>query len=387
MGAPRAGSLNVWDEWGEGQPFAYVPTEALAWPVRDNALSLYVAACTLADVHGEFFAPEGGWAAALGCSVRTARRSIAELLAHTLIFDPAAPMYEADVSRFDLQAQGGRRKEYLLQIPRQDPDTGIFDAEGLAMRPFARVPVRMWADPEFSPAMRRVWVALWSFADTSKRGTARVWPLIETLSERANQNPRSVQRALAKLVAAGYVERARRRDTSDLFTLQSTPPNGVKTVTPNGVKTVTPMVSEVSPHGVKTVTQKKKQTKRQDQETRDTPISGGNRPIRSRPVDHSESEPAGAPDPAPPAKPTPPAGDAGNPTPDPTAPRVMPWVALGFVDSPVGRSHWHAWLDWHRTHGNGFETETESAAHYRRDQGYASHGDPDAREPAAMRSA
>ena len=65
---------------------------------------------------------------------------------------------------------------------------------------------------------------------------------------------------------------------------------------------------------------------------------------------------------------------------DGDGPRVMPWVAPGFVASPVGRGHWLAWQDWHRTHGASFETEAESAAHFRRDRNLASHGDDDARE-------
>ena len=63
----------------------------------------------------------------------------------------------------------------------------------------------------------------------------------------------------------------------------------------------------------------------------------------------------------------------------PAAHRVMPWVALGFVDSPVGRSHWLAWQDWHGLHRPDM-TEEESAAYFRRERNLASHGDDDARE-------
>ena len=191
-------------EVGGGRPFAWLPTGFLAMldlngTERFVLAALYATARYQDSTAGQEAAyvetPRGGWGPWLGLSERTARNAFSRLIEagalHRLAWGKRRGMWELDASALALKDAAGNLRHKVELAPM--------------------------GYPGWTCAMRATWIALCWHAQ-NERGRLECYPGQKALAEGAGMARSSLQDALYRIKAAGFLQIRQRRGTS-LYTL------------------------------------------------------------------------------------------------------------------------------------------------------------------------
>ena len=308
--------------------------------------------------------PECGWAAYAGMERSSWRHGAALLEARSVIL-----RYDDRIKlQFPFDPTGG--------VPGgpYDPDQGGF----------LQVSSRL-LDPLFSPAVRRTHLALLTLADFDT-GNSRA--KLTTISRRCGRTPGGIQSHLSKLARTGirgsdrkHFERTGRRwrvytrsedrtygrlrfDVLEDYFAFDFGRRGALTGSTNALTGSTRALAGSTEGANRQYAGANRQYERasnteshisqENHELSPKRTAGWPPPSRTKSrTDFHEPRSRTMLIPEPPkvgsgARECPPDDDSNDS--DPTDPPALPYVTLGFVASPVGRGHWLAWRDWHRTH-------------------------------------